>query len=185
MPPPINNKYGPQIRENCFKLYCNGMSISQISKESGVSPATLGQWRKEFGWEERKQQFMLLAPINVQQEIALRKEKGKEKGISDEDLDSLENIKLVEETCMAMLKGEIPHWIHEKNRKRAYIPENFKEATDALQKCWQAKERIVARITPKAKKEGPTFEGDVTFNIIELVKEATQALPPVDAGGND
>jgi len=53
--------HGIDIKEKAFQLYVQGISFDDIAKETTVAKKTLLRWKKNFGWDVRKNTILKTA----------------------------------------------------------------------------------------------------------------------------
>jgi len=49
--------FSKTVQKKCYRLYIGGMSAKDITKETGVPPSTLSQWKKKENWNLKAKEF--------------------------------------------------------------------------------------------------------------------------------
>jgi len=148
--------YTKQEKEKALEVYLQTRTVEAVSKICNTPYSTLRRWSLKYHWKEKLEDYQNTIAENPFEENQELQEYIKGFDISKEDGDLLNQIKTVEGICFASMREDVPDdRIHLK-------PRSFKEAVEALNICWKARENLLHR----DKKASVTVNGPAKFDFI-------------------
>lgn len=180
----LPRNYTEEERERVYRAWYEFDSPKQAAIHCGVSHSTVLGWIKKYNWKEQKKkdkEYLKAIKLEKKQEtLREMKNMAAEIGLSDIDFKTFRDIRIVEKTCIAFIQNDKEFF---KENKDIMQPNNFKEAVDALKKCWETKEKMLVRYTKtKAEEDTPNSIINNFFTAVKSTVEPTKKV--IDIGGN-
>jgi hypothetical protein len=159
--------YSNSQKNQAYRTYVETGSIEATANILNIPVSNLWRWHGKYDWKERAlADRARLKPADIDKEMVVVQDIYED--LTQEDMQVLKDIKIIEATCRSALQGTQD--IEDAEERKGVLPKSFKEVVDAYKACWGARDAIFNKCQRRGGENiQNNIEGETTVNIINAV----------------